>query len=889
MPKNYEEKRDFDKTPEPKGAPERIGGGPLRFVVQKHAARNLHYDLRLEIDGALASWAVPKGPSLNPKDKHLAVHVEDHPLSYASFEGQIPKGEYGGGEIIVWDQGVYSPDDYGKLSWDDRVEANDRMRDGVKKGKLSFTLRGTKLNGSWTLVKTARSENEWLLIKHKDENVSETRDILKEDRSVLSGRTVEDVAAGRDGSKVELDLREVVGAVQAAMPRRLDPMTATEVEKPFTKQGWLFEVKLDGIRVLAIVENRRVKLLSRNAKDITAKFPALVRELAAFPHDTFILDGEVVIYDEKGVPSFQGLMERFQRTNPREIDRWDQVAPVEYCVFDLLFLDGWDLRQAPLSERRNLLVEAGFRGASTRVMDAFPTEGELVFEQAKAMGFEGVVAKKLDSRYKEGTRSQNWVKIKGYHSDDFFVAGYTKGEGMRRSTFGSLILGSYENGTLVYQGNVGGGFSDAMLEELRAILDEIRSDDNPFGGPISAEGEIHWVQPKLCAEVQYMTRTREGRLRFPVFLRLRPDVILSEPPRSEAAVAQGNDVESILEQLGQPKNDIVVTVEGEQIRYSSLDKVLWPAHESHPAVTKRDLAVYYAKISQHMLPHLKDRPLSFVRCPDGITGEHFFQKHYEKGLPDFVDEVAIWSSHNKKSPNYVMVNNLPTLMWLAQVATLEIHPWYSRVDPEPDARDLPTVSSGSEEALDASVLNYPDFMVVDLDPNVHSGKEKPGAEPEVNEAGFKMAVEAALGFKQVLDDMKLTGYLKTSGKTGLHVYIPIARNLTYDVVRPLCEVFGRHLMQNMPDIITMEWVVSKRPNKIFFDHNQNVRGKTLVSIFSPRPVPGAPVSIPIEWSQLKNVYPMQHTLHSVPASLAKVGDRWRDILERKQDLHSLLS
>lgn len=889
--KTYVGKRDFTKTPEPSGLEGALAAGPLRFCVQKHAARRLHYDLRLEIDGVLVSWAVPKGPSLNPKDKHMAVHVEDHPLSYASFEGQIPKGEYGGGEVIVWDEGVYSPDEDDKLSFDDREESLKRMREGMVKGKLSFTLRGTKLNGSWTLVKTHQrgkeDEDNWLLIKHQDEYATGSRDILAEDRSVLSGRTVEDVAAGREGEIERADLKEVAGALRAAMPRRLDPMAAGEADKPFSKPGWQYEVKLDGVRVIALVEDRRVKLLSRSSRDITDKFPALVRELAGSPHQSFILDGEVVIYDAKGLPTFQGLMERFQRTNPRDIQRWDQVAPVEFCVFDLLYLDGWDLRNCRLDDRRQLLEQSGFRGAATRILDAFPEDGQLVYEQAKAMGFEGILAKKLDSKYKDGTRTQNWLKIKGYLSDNFVVAGYTQGEGMRKSTFGALVLGVWEGDRLVYQGNVGGGFSDQQLEEIRRTLDENKTDGSPFQEKLPIQGKVQWVKPTLCAEVRFMSRTREGMLRHPTFQRIRHDVLVTESEPAGGDKSLGEGLESILDQLASPKKELEIVVAGENIRFSSLDKVLWPAYKDHAAVTKRDLAMYYAKVAPYILPHLKDRPVAFVRCPDGIGGEHFFQKHWEKGLPEFVEEVPIWSSSNSRSSKYLMVNNLPTLIWLAQIAILEIHPWYSRFSREPDGRDLPVDTATNEAALDASVLNYPDFMVVDLDPNIRSGEEK-GYEPELNEAAFAMTVQVALRFKEMLDDLKLTGYLKTSGKTGLHVYIPIERNLTYDVVRTLCETIGRHLLSEMPDQVTMEWKVSKRPEMIFFDHNQNVRGKTLVSIYSPRPAPGAPVSFPVDWNHLTNIYPMEFTVHSAPGVLANVGDRWKDILARKQDLHSML-
>ena len=358
----------------------------------------------------------------------------------------------------------------------------------------------------------------------------------------------------------------------------------------------------------------------------------------------------------------------------------------------------------------------------------------------------------------------------------------------------------------------------------------------------------------------------------PVFLRLRPDVSFVNPP---AAAEVKNDVESVLEQLSEAKKDLTVTVEGAEIRYSNLDKVLWPATEHSRAFTKRDLAIYYAKASDFMLPHLKDRPLSFVRCPDGILGEQFFQKHWEKGLPDYVDRVNIWSNHNSKAGEYLLVNNLATLMWLAQLATLEIHPWYSRVNPEPDARDLPTDTWTSEDALDASVLNFPDFLVIDLDPNIRSGKEKAGDEPELNLEAFKMTIDVAHGFKEMLDDLGLVGYLKTSGKTGLHVYLPITRNLNYDIVRKLCETLGRLLLQKMPDKVTMEWVVSKRPEKIFFDHNQNSKGKTLASIYSPRPVPWAGVSVPLRWDELREVYPAEFRCEKLDGvqmkTLAKTG------------------
>lgn len=877
--KRYEEKRDFRLTPEPEGAGSASSEGPLRFCITKHAARRLHYDLRMEAGGTLLCWAVPQGPSLNPADKRLAVHVEDHPLEYLDFEGVIPKGQYGGGEMILWDRGVYSPDEEG-LYFHDPEEASRQMLEGLKTGKLSFTFRGQKVNGSWTLVKTKRGPEEWLLIKHQDEHASTTRDILKEDRSVLSGLTVEDLREGRSAIR-EADLSQISGAVLGSLPRTFSPMLCSETDKAFDGDDWLFELKIDGIRAIAIVEDRKVKLLSRNGNDITYKFPALARELSAIPHRSFLLDGEIVLYDAKGVPSFQGLLERFQLTGARDIERQDQLNPIEYCVFDILHLDGWDLRSVPLSGRRQILEGQGFRGARLRLLDVFPGIGTLLFEQARTMGFEGIVAKRKDSRYRDGQRTEHWIKVKDTFSDDFLVVGWTDGEGARKGSFGSLILGGFEDGRLTWQGNVGGGFSDPDLVRYRERLDRMKPGSNPFGQKIDVPGTIHWVEPEMWIEVKYGARTREGRLRFPVFVRERGDIpSLSAPPAPSQAPEPSFD--DVLEQLDRAgKGEVDLLVEGERVRFSNLDRVFWPETPKTKAVTKRDLARYYVKMAPYLLPQLKDRPLSLVRCPDGIHGEHFFQKHWEKGVPDFVDRVPIWSGHNERVVSYTMCNNLPTLLWMAQMAVLEIHPWYSRY--AAGAEGLPLDTSGEQE-MDASALNYPDYLVVDLDPNL---PKEADLDPGLSREGFRMAVEVALKFKTVLDELRLNGFLKTSGKTGIHVFLPIVRNLDYHAVRILAETLGRHIETLMPNMVTMEWVVKKRPEKVFFDHNQNVRGKTLASIFSPRPVPGAPISFPIDWSRLKTITPDMFNTVTGPASLVSYGNPWQHLLDSPQDLTKL--
>lgn len=878
--KRYDQKRDFRQTPEPEGGAAGPTEGPLRFCVTKHAARRLHYDLRMEANGTLLCWAVPQGPSLDVADKRLAVHVEDHPLEYLDFEGVIPKGQYGGGEMILWDQGVYTPDEEGYF-FDDRKEAERQMKEGFEAGKLSFTLRGQKLNGSWTLVKTKRGPEEWLLIKHQDEHASTTRDVLLEDRSVRSGLTVEDLREGRTAIQ-DANLEGIPSIARGVLPRTFAPMLCSEAEKPFDDEEWQFEVKLDGIRAIAIVEDRTPRILSRNGNDITGKFPTLAKELSAFPHRNFILDGEIVLYDAKGVPSFQGLMERFHLVGARDIERQDQVNPVEFCVFDLLFLDGWDLRNCTLADRRQVLTDNAFRGARLRLMDAFPGVGTLLFEQARQMGFEGIIAKKLDSKYKDGRRTEQWIKIKEGFVDDFIVVGWTEADGVRKGAFRSLILGAYEGGSLKWQGCVGGGFSDDQLRYFKEKLNVMEEASNPFGHKIDVTDKIHWVKPEMWVEVKYGTRTREGRLRFPVFVREREDIpSLSVAPEASMH-SEVDQRDEILEQLDAAKADAEILIDGHRIHVTNLDRVFWPATDSTQAVTKRDLARYFVKVAPHLLPQLKDRPLSLVRCPDGIGGEHFFQKHWEKGVPDFVERVPVWSGHNDRVVNYTMCNNLATLVWMAQMAVLEIHPWYSRYSAGPEGHSLDT--HGDAE-MDASALSYPDFLVVDLDPNIPKESETDSA---IVRDGFRMSVEVALKFKTMLDDLQLTGFLKTSGKTGIHIFIPIVRNLNYSAVRLFAETLGRHLEQLLPDKVTMEWVVKKRPEKVFFDHNQNVRGKTLASIFSPRPVAGAPISFPLDWARLKTISPEMFNTVTGPSSVVSYGDPWTTLLNSPQDLKRFL-
>jgi bifunctional non-homologous end joining protein LigD len=906
MLKEYARKRRLEKTSEPPARKRRVRG-PLRFVVHKHAASRLHYDLRLEVDGALKSWAVPKGPSLDPNEKRLAVMVEDHPLDYADFEGVIPEGEYGGGQVIVWDRGGYAPEEDGHRTFE-RSDGQERMRRGLAEGKVSFVLDGEKLKGSWTLVKSKRGEKDWLLIKHRDD--TPVRDILKEDRSVISGLTVEELKAGakpssRARASQAKSPADLPNARRAAFPRTLAPMLATPAKAPFSHPDWVFEPKLDGLRAIAFIRNGKVSLESRGGRDITRNYPSLAGEMTGQPGQ-MVIDGEIVAPDEKGRPSFQRLQQRMNLTRDADIHRADIQVPVLYYVFDLLYSDGYDLRAVPFEKRRRQLERALVPSDRVRLIDQYEEKGEAAYEAALENGLEGVMAKRRDSAYRAGERSRLWLKVKATLSDEFIIGGFSRGTGARSDTFGALILGQYDSQrTLRYAGHVGTGFDDKALRELRKRLDGLRVERPPFSGEVSGRAEAIWVKPELVAEVKFAERTSDGRLRVPVFMRLREDKPAKQttrvkaapaparnkegdPPAAKTPVREG-ETDAVLDQLSGAKDKLTLRVAGHRIALANLDKALWPARGKQRALTKLDLLVYLTKVSPWLLPHLKDRPLTLKRFPDGIDGEAFYQKHWSDSLPAFVDRVLLYSDHLEGDQEYLLCNNLPTLLWLGQIADIELHTWYSRIDPEPDGRHLTTQFSGSLRNIKGSALNYPDYIVFDLDPYLYSGREKEGAEPELNRAAFAKTREVAHWLREVLDSLSLAAFVKTSGRTGLHVYVPVLRRFDYDAVRAAAGAVGQHLMQQHPQEITMEWAVGKRKGKVFFDHNQNSRGKTLASAYSPRPSPEASVSVPLSWEELDKVYPTDFTILNVPDRLARTGDRWGGILDAKQDLGRLLA
>jgi bifunctional non-homologous end joining protein LigD len=901
---DYTAKRAFDLTPEPPAsiAPR---SGPLLFVIQQHAARAMHYDVRLEVDGVLKSWPVPKGPSLDPAQKRMAVMTEDHPYDYASFEGIIPPGQYGAGEVIVWDCGVYSPDEGG--TWfHDRDAAEARVRDGIAKGKLSITFRGEKVKGSWAFVRT---KENWLLIKHRDRFVS-TADLTAQNRSVLSGATVEEMKVV-PAHRIPATRLVPTGPI-TEMPSSLEPMHAEIRAAAFNHPDWMWEPKLDGYRAIAFLDGAKVRLRSRRGHDLGETFPRIVEELGKQAAGSMILDGEIVAFEADGRPSFNAMQNRAQAKTPAEVAAAEQAAPAVYYCFDLLFFAGVDLRRSPYRDRRRYLSQCLL--PTPRVLLVHASEDGLALNEAcLASGFEGVVGKKKDSVYEAGRRSPSWAKVKPTRSADFVVGGYAQGKGSRQA-FGSILVGYWEKGKLLYASHVGSGFDDRSMTQLQKALAPIERPTCPFAEKPELPNKTTWVEPLIVAEVKFHSFTPDGHLRAPVYIRMRDDLdpkkvrkprfpVSSSAKSPSGAIAGGDpaatstqaggasaEIQAVVDQLDRGGSAFPILVGRHRIRLTHLDRVYWPADAAlqQPALTKRDLLRYLARISPFMLPHLADRPLTMIRMPEGIHGQRFFQKHWEQERPEFVKTITVFSGHKEESHDYLLCDNLPTLLWLGQSGTLEFHVWHSRAAPGPDAKGKGTDFSSSLEAMEASVLACPDYLVFDLDPYIYSGQEKPGDEPELNTAAFEKGKEVAFRLRELLQSMALEAIVKTSGKTGLHVFVPIRRTIDFDKSREVCEIVGRHLMRRHPKDITMEWSVPKRTGKIFLDYNMNARGKTLNVAYSPRGAAGAPVSMPLTWEELAGAHPLDFRITNAAERLAGTGDRWRDALKRKQSLEAAL-
>jgi len=823
----YVRKRNFDQTPEPGPVSFAEPQDRLRFVIQKHDATNLHYDFRLECDGVLLSWAVPKGPSLNPQDKRMAVHVEDHPIAYGDFEGTIPEGNYGAGTVIIWDNGDIYPELEDGTLVADRDEANRELRKQLNAGKISIVLKGKKLKGSFALVKTKQG---WLLIKHHDEFAS-TFDIL----------TLETSVKNRNESG-----------------RFIPPMLLKEGKVDAKGEGWHHEVKLDGIRIIAVRNFDKVQLFTRNGIDVSIPFGHITERLSRLNVETCVLDGEIVYYDQDGKPSFQKLMEIARRPQPAR----HAYANLELCVFDILQLNHEDLVRQPLQERLAKLEHMDVHKFPVRMLDALGDDRALAYKIATQLGFEGIVCKRLNSRYEPGTRSDQWLKIKAYESDEFCIVGFSAGNNTRSDRFGALQLAEKTEGGWRYVGGVGSGFDEQTITQIyEDLVPEIT--DQPCGlFEVEKAKKVTWVNPKQWVEVRYQGRLESGHLRIPIFLRRRPDMSLEE-------VDTG--LESILRhQLEDPRPDKVLQAPNFELHVTKQDKVNWPGAKPR---TKRDYLLYLLRMWETMAPHLRDRPLTLIRWPNGIAEEGVYQKHWQHAPPSYVVQKPIWSGTHGKPTEFTLCNNLNSLLWLGQMGILELHGWYSSFRQDVA---LPMDTSTSEETLQASVLGHPEFIVFDLDP------------PQKDRSGFDMCKEAALALNETLSALGLTAFVKTSGKNGLHVYVPIKRNLPYRATHAFAQQIGVHMTQTHPALFTIEWSRDKRPNKVYFDYNQNGMGRTLPVPYSARAVPGAPVSMPLEWEEVAKIQPEDFDIISVPELMQTRPDAWRTILQNPQDLTALL-
>jgi bifunctional non-homologous end joining protein LigD len=811
----YRARRDPARTPEP------FGGGagsrplppdaPRVFAVQQHRARALHWDLRLEIDGALASWAVPKGPGLDPGEKRFAARTEDHPLEYAEFEGVIPPGNYGAGAMILWDQGTY------------RTLGGVSPAEGLAAGKLDLELRGFKLSGRFALVRMKGEEGRSWLLLYKGERSTEALDPT----SVLSGLTVDEL---RDGSSPRAELEERLE--QLAAPRgelgasQLRPMLAASGAGAFSRPGWIFELKYDGVRVLAQRCGPEVRLRSRSGRDVSATYAEIARALARWPIDDFTLDGEIAALDESGRSSFERLQRRFASREPDP--RAEVEVPVRCFAFDLLGLLGRDLRALPLVSRKALLARLVPRLGRVAFSDHIEGDGEALFAAAERAGLEGVIAKRAASAYAAGQRSRDWLKLKVARSGNLVIAGWAPERGRRRA-LGSLVLAWYRGDELVYAGNVGSGLEEATRRELEAELEALRCAAPAFrGGPARWPRDTAWCRPERVCQVRYLEVTGAGVLRHPVFERLRPD-----EPASGCRAPASREQPSRAEPRAAARK-------GPQL--TNLDKLFWPVD----GYTKGDLLRYYEAVWPWLAAWLRDRPVVLARYPDGIEGKSFYQKNAPEFTPDWVLRESI------DGTDYFVCNDLDTLLYVINSGAIPLHVWSAR--------------RGS--------LERPDWLVLDLDPK---------------EAPFSDVVRVARHIHTLLSSLGAAHYAKTSGQDGLHVLLPLGGALDHEQAKLLAEVLARAVVADLPELATLVRPVAARADKVYLDYLQNGRGKLIASPFSVRPRSGAPVSMPLRWPQVSaRLDPLRWNIRSAPRELARRGDPLAGLLEARNDVVALL-
>ena len=950
MLESYNKKRNFKETPEPSGNNNATDTNfsqnskadsdtNARFVVQKHEATRLHYDFRLESkkNNVLISWAVPKGPSTDPKIKRLAILTEDHPIDYLLFEGNIPKGNYGAGSVIVWDTGTYSIE---------VTENKDEdVSDQFNRGKINFTLFGQKLKGKFSMIKTSR-ENQWLLFKvidtfassHDKGKEEANADLIKcNPESVLSGLTNDDIKKANadefvkeskhgnkdrkhpkknsafdvDNGNTNSDSPNIgvfthpssfPSSNRQEFPEGTKPMLATLSNKPFNSQDWVFEIKWDGVRSLSYIHKPReiLKIQSRNGNTITQRYPELIEPLKSAIdeqkcNESIVLDGEIVVLDKNGFPDFQSHQKRMNINLKKDIEMLSSQFPATYYIFDILYLDGFDLKALTLIERREILNDIIKKDKSNKrikISDFIEGDGNDIFAGIKKMNLEGMVAKHKLGKYHTASRSKEWLKIKNTKTQDCVVIGYTRGEGNREKYFGSILLAAVDNNKspnenkLKFVGHSGSGFDFEQLPHIYNNLKKIKVEKCPIDYVPYTNRETTWVKPVLVVEIKYSDWTEDKIMRAPIFLGFRED---KNPQDCIMEESELNDVLNFRNE-NKNKNNFKDNITHEtapkpsspnqhQTFFSNLDKIYWGKTKFRGPITKMDLIEYYDKISSFILPHLKDRPLSLNRYPDGINGKSFYHKNWQNEKPDFVQTIKIYSKSRNEDINYILCNNKETLLWLANIGCIEMHPWYSRFN----NHDL----NGNLE-IGKCGLNYPDFIVFDLDPYIYSGIEGKYQEPEYNLKAFKVTVETAYQLKGIFENINIKSFLKTSGKTGFHIFVPIINSYTYGQTRSFAQIIGKMLFKLLPNKITTEWNTENRNGKVFFDYNQNAIGKTIASVFSPRPVDLATISMPIGWTNLEHIVPTNYTTTNALEILETEKDPWKDIFSNKQDLVQIL-
>jgi bifunctional non-homologous end joining protein LigD len=930
----YKQKRSFTKTPEPAGK-KKAASGALRFVVQKHDASRLHYDFRLEMEGVLKSWAIPKGPSLNPEDKRLAMMVEDHPFDYKDFEGIIPEGNYGAGTVIVWDEGTYEPMEYEG----DPKKAEKQLLAQLHKGDVKITLHGQKLKGSFALVHIKSSEdNAWLLIKKKDKYAS-TTDVTKKDKSVQSGMKLEQVAkestnewqsnrksttAKKSSAKTKTAAKrsstrtpakkkaavkkKVPGEIanllkqgeRSAMPTGIIPMLATLTDEAFDDKDWLFEIKYDGYRAVAYLDGDDVNIMSRKNLSFNKKFYPVVEALQELNMQA-VFDGEIVALNEEGKSEFQ-LLQQWQKSGKGDL---------LYYVFDILWLNGYNLMGLPLIERKSILQQILPEHPMIRYSDHVVQNGTQFFEAATQQGLEGIIAKAAASPYTPTIRTKQWLKIKSNQRQEVVICGFTETRG-GRSHFGALVLGVYEKNKLTYVGHTGSGFTEQSLAAIYKKLKPLITSTVPFAKKPKTNMPCTWVKPVLVCEVKFSEWTKDNILRQPIFMGLREDknakdVHKENAVHTETAVQEGEEethqqthstmktknakrltpnAERKTATKGQtpnaerkttsrpvkkanPKKTIrskasnsakgflndtdkeqVVIINKKELTFTNLDKIYWPKEK----ITKRDLLNYYEQIAPFILPYMKDRPQSMNRHPNGIDKPGFYQKDVTDKVADWIEKHDYISDSDGEKKQYLVCTDEASLLYMANLGCIEMNPWHSTTK-KPE---------------------NPTWCVVDLDPD---GK-----------ISFEKVIEAAQVIKQITDDLGIDTYCKTSGSTGLHIYIPLGAAYDYDQSKQLAELVVTLAYHEMPSFTSLERSPAKRRNKIYLDYLQNRKIQTIAAPYSLRPKPGATASAPLHWEEVKKGLQISDfSIENMYSRAKEVGDIFKPVLGKGINLKKVLA